>query len=70
MNTIVNDKTCTGCDLGLPISELGFHHTGAGVQQCPRARRRLELEPMSTDTWHRPAARKRARVPFVVGGGA
>jgi len=56
---------CTGCQRGLPISELGMHHDESGMFFCSKARYRMELEPISRDTWHQ---REKRDVPFVGGG--
>ena len=57
---------CAGCQRGLPISELGMHHTETELFMCTRARYRLELEPMKEGPFHK-AERKPA--PFTFDGG-
>lgn len=65
---------CDGCQRGLPIEEGRFggkvHVDDKGYRiGCTADRYRLELEPKSTDTWHKPEVRKAGEAPFVAGGG-
>jgi hypothetical protein len=56
---------CTGCQRGLPISELGMHHTETELFICTQARYRLELEPKERETFR---VKRERDVPFVCGG--
>jgi len=56
---------CTGCQRGLPISELGMHHTETELFMCTRARYRLELEPKEREVFR---VRRERDVPFTCGG--
>jgi hypothetical protein len=56
---------CTGCQRGLPITELGMHHDDSGIFVCTRARYRLELEPKTADSFRKP---QREAAPFTFDG--
>ncbi len=60
---------CCGCIRGLPVSPGGFHRTETELFMCTASRYRLELEPKSVDTWHKPVKKNSDWVPFKVGGG-
>lgn len=57
---------CDGCQRGLPISELGMHHTETELSMCTRARYRLELEPKEREVFR---VRRERDVPFTFDGG-
>ena len=57
--------TCPGCTRKLPI-HLGMHVGELEMFSCTRPT--LELEPMTTDTWHRPEKKIKTDVPFTCGG--
>lgn len=57
---------CCGCIRGLP-KHLGIHIAEQEMFMCTESRYRLELEPKSTDTWHKPVKTK-SKAPFVCGG--
>ena len=65
--TMAQINCCDGCQRGLPITPGGLHRTETELFVCTRARYRMELEPKSTDTWHKP--QRRGDVPFEFGGG-
>lgn len=58
---------CTGCQRGLPITELGMHHDESGIFKCTRARYQMALEPKSRDAWFEDRPRNEAWFRF--GGG-
>ena len=58
--------SCPGCNRKLPL-HLNIHVAELEYILCTRPT--LELEPKSTETWHRPEKKIKADVLFTCAGG-